>query len=117
MNNEYIIHAVKDEYYFRIKSLKETESVCKKNQQLKVDKYYQLDIRNFSNVNNRTLYSTKYVAMGFCEVLENGQELCEYNPKVLNTFSQVLNLKELYLIPNIKINKQADRKKVSLFYY
>jgi hypothetical protein len=94
---EYIIHAVKDEYHFRIKS-SIAENICTNGEEIKLGHYYQLDIRDYEAENIRTLYSTKYQGMGFCQPLESGHSLCEYDPKVLNTFSQVLNLKGLCLM-------------------
>lgn len=96
--DEYIIHAIKDEYHFRIKSNKESNCNCTNYNQLQVGKYFQLDIRNYGGANARTLYSTKYKGMGFCTQLYNNQWLCEYIYHNKHQYSQVLNLKGLCLV-------------------
>lgn len=94
-DDEYIIHATRDEFHFRIKSKKVLSSKTNECSLLKVGNSYQLDIRDYRNPKTRILYSTKYKGMGFCEPLGNGEGLCEHNPMQPNTFSQVLNLKGL----------------------
>lgn len=96
--DEYVIHAIRDEFHFRIKSKKVLTSGTNECILLTVGNSYQLDIRDYRNSKTRNLYSTEYKGMGFCEPLGNGEGLCEYNPMAPNTFSQVLNLKGLCLI-------------------
>ncbi len=99
-DEEYIIHALRDEFHFRIKSKKVLSSKTNECSLLVVGNSYQLDIRDFRNPKTRILYSTIYKGMGFCEPLGNGEGLCEYNPMQPNTFSQVFNLNGLCLSKN-----------------
>jgi hypothetical protein len=97
-NNEYIIHVVRDEYHFRIKSSKSDNLVNYNCIEIKEGEFYQLDIRDFRLSETRSYYSSKYQGMGFCQPIGNGEFLCEFDNKSENQYSQVLNLKGLCLI-------------------
>ncbi|WP_289658954.1 hypothetical protein [Flavobacterium panacagri] len=96
----YIIHALKDDYHFRIKSMKNSNEVNSKNGLYIIKgRTYQLDIRDFNNITRRTFYSSKFKDTEECmSYLSDGEYLCGYNPKSEEQYSQVLNLKGLYLI-------------------
>ncbi len=95
--DEYVIHAEREDFYFRVKSKKQSCANLKRCNTITVGKKYQLDVRDYNNKDSRSLYSTKFEGMGFCEPIGNGEALCEYDPRFLR-YSQVLNLKGLCLI-------------------
>ncbi len=94
--NEFIIHVVRDKFYFRIKSLKSNLTEDVSCELIKVNKEYQLDIRDFKNQNIRILYSTELGDMGeYTPYSNNAEFLYGYNPRSENQYSQVVNLKGL----------------------
>lgn len=99
----YIIHALKDEYHFRIKSLKNNEINLNNTVQIVEGGIYQLDIRDYKNSEKRIFYSTNFGDMGECTPYSNREEfLCGYNPSSETQYSQILNLKDLCLIKELK---------------
>lgn len=96
-NDAYIIHAVKDEFYIRIRSMKVYDTPNEPYDSIVIGNSYQMDIRSLKNENIRIWYSTN-LGFGYCAPFSNnGEILCPYIAKE-REYSQVFNLKGLRLL-------------------